>query len=145
MNTRVEDINFLGLIVCKRFILPYPWRGGVATYIKIGKWLSFINHEIQHQSNLHSSVEDIRYMIGYIVDLTVILRSIYVSGHDVSTGKVHEAMNHHVVSGLQRRIHKDIRRFVTEGNSFAHGRNGPIIGKITELIRQSFAPHSGSN
>ncbi|KAH9977505.1 hypothetical protein BJV74DRAFT_860737 [Russula compacta] len=97
-------------------------------------------------SNIYqNSIENIRYMMGYIVDLTVILRSIFVSGHDVSASKIHEAMNHHVVSGLHRRIHRDIRQFVTEANSFAHSRNDPIIGKITELIRQSCTPHSGSN
>jgi hypothetical protein len=76
-------------------------------------------------------------MMGHIVDLTVILHWLFVSAHDVSASKVHEAMNYHVNSGRRDLIHQDIGRFVTEETLFTYRGRDVVMEKIIDLIRQS--------
>lgn len=58
-----------------------------------------------------NGIENIRYMVGYIVDLTIILHALFVSTHDdVSACKVQEVMYHHFESGLQ--IEADSPRYL---------------------------------
>jgi hypothetical protein len=69
-------------------------------------------------------------MVGYIVDLTIILHGLFVSTHDdVSACKVQEVMNRHVESGLQKCIHHDIRRFITDGGPFTYRGNDLVVEK----------------
>ena len=86
------------------------------------------------------SVENVRFMMGYIVDLTVILYGLFVSTRDVSARTVHEAMSHHVKSGLRKQIHQDIRRFVTMDNLSTYRGIDLFVEKIIDLIRQSCVP-----
>jgi len=76
-------------------------------------------------------------MMGYIVDLTVILHWLFVSVRDVSADKVHEAMDYHVNSGLRKDIHQDIRRFVTTEDLSIYRSVDLFMEKIIDLIRQS--------
>jgi len=78
--------------------------------------------------------------MGYIVDLTVILHGFFVSAHDVSASKVHEAMDYHLQSRLRGQIHQDIRSFVTEQASLIYRGNDLVMEKIIDLIRQSCVP-----
>jgi hypothetical protein len=80
-------------------------------------------------------------MMGYIVDLTVILYGLFISGHDVSAHKVHEVMSRHK-SGLRGQIHQDISRFVTESRETMVTYRGIdlVMEKIIDLIRQSCVP-----
>ncbi|KAI0276087.1 hypothetical protein BGY98DRAFT_987906 [Russula aff. rugulosa BPL654] len=85
-----------------------------------------------------NSIENIRYMVGYIVDLTIILHGLFVSTHDdVSACKVQEVMNHHVESGLQKRIHHDVRRFITDEGLFTYRGNDLVVEKMIDLIKNS--------
>jgi len=79
-------------------------------------------------------------MMGYIVDLTVILHGFFVSARDVSANKVHEAMCDHHQSRLREQIHQDIRSFVTEQASLIYRGNDLVMEKIIDLIRQSCVP-----
>jgi hypothetical protein len=81
-------------------------------------------------------------MMGYIVDLTIILYGLFVSGHDVSASKVHDVMNRHIKSGLQKRIHQDISRFVAKPKETAFIYRGKdlVIEKIIDLIIISCVP-----
>jgi hypothetical protein len=79
-------------------------------------------------------------MMGYIVDLNVILHGFFVSSRDVSASKVHEAMDHHLRSRLREEIHQDIRSFVTEQASFIYRGKDLVMEKIIDLIRQYCEP-----
>lgn len=80
-------------------------------------------------------------MVGYIVDLTVILHGLFVSTRDdVSACKVKEVMNHHVASGLQKRIHHDICRFITDGGPFTYRGNDLVVEKMIDLIKKFCVP-----
>jgi len=76
-------------------------------------------------------------MMGYIVDLTVILHGFFTSARDVSASKVHEVMDYYVQSRLREQIHQDIRSFATEQASFIYRGNDLVMEKIIDLIRQA--------
>ena len=100
---------------------------------------------IYRQLNLicPSSIENIRYVVGYIVDLTIILHGLFFSTHgDVSACKVQEVMNHHVESGLQKRIHHDVRRFITDGGPFTYRGNDLVVEKMIDLIKTFCVPRA---
>lgn len=80
-------------------------------------------------------------MVGYIVGLTIILHGLFISTHDdVSACKVQEAVNHHVESGLQKRIHHDVRRFITDEGPFTYRGNDLVVEKMIDLIKQFCVP-----
>lgn len=88
---------------------------------------------------LHVSQENVRCVMGYIVDLTVILDDIFRrSAGNVSTGDVQTAMDRHINFGRRDRIHRDISSFVTE--TFAimsqSTQRDLVVEKIIDLIRQ---------
>ncbi|KAH9960952.1 hypothetical protein BJV74DRAFT_990984 [Russula compacta] len=92
------------------------------------------------------SPEDVRCMMGYIVDLTVILDDILrTTGGTVSLNEAQSAVNRHVRSGRRDRIHREIRSFVTEGFAirFAVPQKDLVLDKIIDLIRQYCSPASG--
>ena len=85
--------------------------------------------------------------MGYIVDLTVILDTIFskTSG-DISPKDVLSTIESHVNSGSKSKIHDDIRSFVPE--AFAIGSSGIpqkdlILEKIIDLIKQFCVPSAG--
>jgi hypothetical protein len=75
--------------------------------------------------------------MGYIVDLTVILHGFIGFARDVSTGEVHEAVDHHLHSRLREQFHQDIGSFTTEQASFIYHGNDLVVEKIIDLIRQT--------
>jgi len=79
-------------------------------------------------------------MMGYIVDLTVILHRLFISAHDVSASEVQATMDLHVRSGLREQIHGDICRFVTVLDSLPHRGNDLAMEKIIDLIKQFCVP-----
>jgi len=97
---------------------------------------------IHEACNLYrNKIENIRYMVGYIVDLIIILHGLFVSTHnDVSACKVQEVINHHVESGLQKRIHHDIRCFITDGGPFTYRGNDIVVEKMIDLIKKFCVP-----
>ena len=91
-----------------------------------------------------SSVENVHCMMGYIVDLTVILYGLFVSGRDVSASEVHGAVDYHVKSGLRRHIHQDISRFVTKDAFSTYRGKDLCLEKIIDLIRQCCVPQQST-
>jgi len=95
------------------------------------------------QSLSHTSQENVRCVMGYIVDLTVILDDIFrtVSG-SVSANDVQSAVDRHVNSGRRDRIHRDIHSFVTETFAirFTVPQRDLVLEKIIDLIRQYCVP-----
>jgi hypothetical protein len=76
--------------------------------------------------------------MGYIIDLTVILDDIFrtAAGY-ASADDAQVAMDRYLGSGRRDKIHRDIRRFVTQ--TLATGTTVPqrdlVLEKIEELIR----------
>ena len=126
----------------RRYInfLIVPLLNGFMALIMEGEWTmrSIMNLP---QSLWHVSQENVQCVMGYIIDLTVILNDIFrvvsVSGN-VLDSDVQSATDRHVSSGLRDRIHWEIRSFVTE--TFAIGFSVPqrdlILERITELIQR---------
>ena len=79
-------------------------------------------------------------MMGYIVDLTVILHGLFLSGRDMSVSKVREVVDYHFKSHLRRQIHRDIRSFVTEEALFTYRGKDLVMEKTIDLIRQYCVP-----
>ena len=83
--------------------------------------------------------------MGYIVDLTVILDSIFRSaGGNVTENAAQKATGIHVRSGLRDSIHRNIRSFVMEtfGIRFTVPQKDLVLEKIIDLIRQYCALNS---
>jgi hypothetical protein len=94
-------------------------------------------------SHVHISQENVRCMMGYIVNLTVILDIIFRTTSGSVTGSaVLEVMDNHVTSGSRNSIHRDIRSFVAETYSirFATPDKDLVLDKIISLIRRYCAP-----
>ena len=82
-------------------------------------------------------------MMGYIVDLTVILNDIFgTAAGNVTENAVLKASGSHVTSGRRDSIHRDIRSFVTEAFAirFAIPQKDLVLEKTIDLIRQYCAP-----
>ena len=88
---------------------------------------------------LLTSQENAQCVMGYIVNLMVILDNIFrTTGGNVTKNAALKVMGTH----RKDRIHQDIRSFVKETFSirFAVPQNDLVLEKIIELIRQYCAP-----
>ena len=95
----------------------------------IDSWLSFS----------HSREENVRWLMGYIVNLIVILNEMFkTAAGNVTEDVALTVMETHVRSGCKGSIHEDIRSFVTETfpNRFADSQKDLVLEKIIDLIRQ---------
>ncbi|KAI0285606.1 hypothetical protein BC826DRAFT_1051403 [Russula brevipes] len=91
------------------------------------------------------SQDDVRCVMGYIVDLTVILDGVFrVAANNVRADDVRSVLDRHVKSGRRDRIHRDIRSFVPEAVAirFAVPQKDLVLEKIIDLIRQYCVPPS---
>ena len=82
-------------------------------------------------------------MMGYIVDLTVILDMIFrTTGGNVTENAALKVMETHVRSGRKDSIHRDIRSFVTETFSirFSVPQKDMVLEKIIGLIGKYRCP-----
>jgi len=87
---------------------------------------------------------NVRCMMGYIVNLTVILDDIFrTAGGSVTGNAAQEVMDTHVRSWRRDSIHRDIRRIVAETFSirFATPEKDLFSENIVSLIRQYCSPH----
>ena len=112
---------------------------GLTMYIEAGECAAHGNVANWFLSLSHASQENVRCMMGYIVNLTVILDAIF----EATAGNVTEidtlkAMGTHVRSGRRDSIHRDIRSFVTETFSIRYAIPGKdlVLEKIISLIRR---------
>jgi hypothetical protein len=92
------------------------------------------------QPHPHISQENVRCLMGYIVDLIVILGDISraTAGY-VSTIDALAALDRHVEQGWKDKIHQDIYRFVSETfmtSSNAVPQRDLVLEKIIALIKQ---------
>ncbi|KAH9041168.1 hypothetical protein EDB84DRAFT_1474613 [Lactarius hengduanensis] len=85
---------------------------------------------------------NIRCIMAYIVDLTVILHGLFVHTRSVSATKVQSAVNNYAESSSRSLIHDDIRNFVTEIPSAyqTYQEKDTIMEKIIDLIKQNCVP-----
>ncbi|KAH9968483.1 hypothetical protein BGW80DRAFT_654975 [Lactifluus volemus] len=97
------------------------------------------------QNLYQNTTENICCIMGYIVDLTVILHELFLSGHDVSGRQVQSVMDRHDKSGPKSQIHNDIRRFLSGTASFTSRGSDMIPKKIIDLIAQNCRSAPGSN
>ena len=107
-------------------------EGGEWTRKSIAKWLSLS----------HASQENVRCLMGYIVNLTVILDGISrITARNTMENTTQEVMGDHIRSGHRDSIHRDISRFVAETfpNRFAMFQDS-VLEKIFGLIKQYCAP-----
>ncbi|KAH8985737.1 hypothetical protein EDB86DRAFT_3083324 [Lactarius hatsudake] len=105
---------------------PYPTEAG----IEFADWA----HDVYRGSQ-----ENVRCVMGYIVDLTVILDAIFNTTSDnVSPENVLFVIDRHISSGHRDRIHRHIRRFVTEAFAvrFSVPQKDLILEKIIDLIQE---------
>ena len=98
------------------------------------------------QPHSHVSPENVQCLMGYIVDLNVILNNICrTTAGNVLANNVQQAIDGHVRSGgLRDRIHRDISSFVTR--TFADKtsvlQGDVVLDEIVELIQRYCAPPS---
>ncbi|KAH9170085.1 hypothetical protein EDB89DRAFT_1908087 [Lactarius sanguifluus] len=110
--------------------VPFPTEAGV----EFADWV----HDAYRGSQ-----ENVRCVMGHIIDLTVILDAIFnTPPDDISPEHVQLVIDRHVHSGRRNRIHRDIRRFVTEASvvRFSVPHKDLILEKIIDLIQEFCVP-----
>jgi hypothetical protein len=82
----------------------------------------------------------VRCLIGYIVDLTMVMQSLFwlmdVSGHDCNLSRRHIkiAFTFYLASAERTRIHADIQKYVRETNVWDRLHEDRALAKVTMLI-----------
>lgn len=88
-------------------------------------------------------------MVGYIVDLTVIMDGIFrMAAGDMSPKDVKLVFVRHVKSGHRDEIHRDIWSFVTEAfaiRPLVPQQKDMVLERIIDLIKQFCVPPSGND
>ncbi|KAF8474332.1 hypothetical protein DFH94DRAFT_695408 [Russula ochroleuca] len=84
-----------------------------------------------------NSNENICLVVGYIVDLTLILCSVFRSSGNVSPSDVQSVMDNFDNSRLKTSIHAEISRFIRTVPRFNYHDNDVVMEKIIDLIRQN--------
>ena len=97
-------------------------------------------HDIVGFNPLFSN-ENICLVVGYIVDLTLILCRVFRSSGNVSPNEVQLVMNNFADSSLKKSIHTQIYRFIESMTTFEHHDNDVVMEKIIDLIRQNSNGH----
>jgi len=78
--------------------------------------------------------ENVCCVMGYVVDLTVILYHVFRSSRDVSAHLVQSAITNFVHSGHKNEIHNSIRDFVTAVPARMHLERDVFMERIIDLI-----------
>jgi hypothetical protein len=113
-------------------------EGGESTPRSIANWLSL----------LHASQENVRCVMGYIINLTVIMDDISrTAASNVTENAAQNATGTHIRSGRRDSIHRDIRSFVTETFAirFAIPQKDLVLEKIEDLIGHHCSPPLGNS
>jgi hypothetical protein len=90
------------------------------------------------------SNENIRLVVGYIVDLTLILCGVFESPGNVSPSDVQSAMNNFACSSPKTSIHAEICSFIGMLHRFEFQDNDVVMTKIIDLIRRNCDPPSAN-
>lgn len=92
---------------------------------------------------MSTSPENIRCVVGYIVDLTIILDGIFrMAAGGMSPNHAEQVLGRHVRSGRRDAIHHDIRSFIAEAYEIKVPQRDLVLEKIIDLIRQYCVPTS---
>ena len=86
-------------------------------------------------------------MVGYIVDLTVIMDGIFrVAAGDMSSEQLLLIVDRHEKSGRRDAIHRNVRSFIAEAFSIRSSVPGKdlVLERIIDLIKQHCVPTSVS-
>ena len=97
--------------------------------------------------SLSNSSENVRCVVGYIVDLTVVMDGIFrVAAGDMSPERALLILDRHEKSGRRDVIHRDVRSFITEAFSLRSSVPGKdlVLERIIDLIKQHCVPTSVS-
>jgi hypothetical protein len=84
-------------------------------------------------------------VVGYIVDLTIILDGVFrMAAGDMSPIHAEQVLGRHVGSGRRDMIHRDIRSFVFIADAYEIKvpQKDLVLEKIIDLIRQYCVPTS---
>ncbi|KAH9998769.1 hypothetical protein BJV77DRAFT_711572 [Russula vinacea] len=92
-------------------------------------------------SRYENTNENICLVVGYIVDLTLILCRVFRSSGNVLPNEVQLVMNNFADSSLKKSIHTQIYRFIESMTTFEHHDNDVVMEKIIDLIRQNSNGH----
>ena len=98
-------------------------------------------------SHLSTSQENVRCVMGYIVDLTVILDGIFrMAAGDMSPNHAQQVFERHARSRHRDSIHQDIRSFLIEAFAmrFSVQQKDLVLEEIIDLIKQFCVPPSGN-
>ena len=95
----------------------------------------FLHHIVGF--NALFSNENICLVVGYIVDLTLILCRVFRSSSNASPNEVQSVMNNFADSSLKTSIHSEISRFIRTVAKFNYHDNDVVMEKIIDLIRQN--------
>ena len=117
-------------------------RIGFVMYIEGGEWTP--SRSIAKWLSLsRARQENVRCMMGYIVDLTVILDGISktAAGGNVTENAALKVTDSHIRSGCRDSIHRDIRKFVDVAikipvpqKDLVLEKKDLVLEKITDLI-----------
>jgi len=91
------------------------------------------------QDTYRGSPENVRCVVGYIVDLTVVLDGIFrITAGEMSSSGADQILDRHVKSGRKDAIHRDIRSFITEAfvTRFSVPQKDLVLEKTIDLIKQ---------
>ena len=86
-------------------------------------------------------------MVGYVVDLTVIMDGIFrVAAGDMAPKNALQIVNRHERSGRRDAIHRDIQSFIAEAFAVRFSVPGKdlVLERIVDLIKQYCVPPSTS-
>ena len=79
-------------------------------------------------------------MVGYIVDLTLILCGVFGSHVSLSPSQVQSVINNFAVATHKASIHSEILSFVNGVPQFEYGDNDVVTAKIRDLISRNCDP-----
>lgn len=83
------------------------------------------------------SNDNICLVVGYIIDLTLILCGVFSSPGNVLINKVQSVKNKFASSSLKKNIHAEIRRFIETVPKFKYHENDIVVAKIADMIAQN--------
>ena len=120
-------------------------RIGPTTLLEAGKQVpwSFFMLRVDSSSN---SPENVRCVVGYIVDLTVIMDGIFrVAAGEMSPKHALQVVNRHERSGRRDAIHRDVRSFIAEAFVIRFSVPGKdlVLERIIDMIKQ-YSVHPSS-
>jgi hypothetical protein len=90
------------------------------------------------------SNENICLVMGYIVDLTVILCGAFGSHGNVSASGALSVINKFANSSLKTSIHNDISSFIRTVPQFQYCDNDVVLAKIIDLVSRNCDPPLGN-